>query len=121
MIKSMTGYGAAKGEAAGLSLGVELKSVNNRYLDVSVKLPRALMFAEEPMRAAVAKHISRGKVDVFVTADAAASDSVEVRVNGTSSRRGCLRYSSGRSLAMTPCASAKARSSATMCSGGWTR
>lgn len=81
MIKSMTGYGAAKGEAAGLSLGVELKSVNNRYLDVSVKLPRALMFAEEPMRAAVAKHISRGKVDVFVTADAAASDSVEVRVN----------------------------------------
>ena len=81
MIKSMTGYGAAKGEAAGLSLGVELKSVNNRYLDVSVKLPRALMFAEEPIRAAVAKHISRGKVDVFVTADAAASDSVEVRVN----------------------------------------
>lgn len=81
MIRSMTGYGSAKGEAAGLSLSVELKSVNNRYLDVSVKLPRTLMFAEEPVRAAVARHISRGKVDVFISADASASDSFEVRIN----------------------------------------
>ena len=81
MIKSMTGYGSAKGTAAGLALSVELKSVNNRYLDVSVKLPRTLMFAEEPVRSAVAKHITRGKVDVFITADASQSDSVEVRVN----------------------------------------
>ena len=81
MIRSMTGYGAAKGVAAGLSVSVELKSVNNRYLDVSVKLPRTLMFAEEPVRSAVAKHISRGKVDVFVTVDSSASDSVEVRLN----------------------------------------
>ncbi len=81
MIKSMTGYGSAKGSAAGLALSVELKSVNNRYLDVSVKLPRSLMFAEEPVRSAVAKHITRGKVDVFITADASQSDSMEVRVN----------------------------------------
>ena len=81
MIKSMTGYGSAKGTAAGLALSVELKSVNNRYLDVSVKLPRTLMFAEEPVRSAVAKHITRGKVHVFITADASQSDSVEVRVN----------------------------------------
>lgn len=81
MIKSMTGYGSAKGTAAGLALSVELKSVNNRYLDVYVKLPRTLMFAEEPVRSAVAKHITRGKVDVFITADASQSDSVEVRVN----------------------------------------
>ena len=81
MIRSMTGYGSAKGEAVGLSLSVELKSVNNRYLDVSVKLPRTLMFAEEPVRAAVARHISRGKVDVFISADASASDSFEVRIN----------------------------------------
>ena len=81
MIRSMTGYGSAKGEAAGLSLSVELKSVNNRYLDVSVKLPRALLFAEEQIKKAVAAHISRGKVDVFVTADASGGDSVEVRVN----------------------------------------
>ena len=81
MIKSMTGYGSAKGSAAGLARSVGLKSVNNRYLDVSVKLPRTLMFAEEPVRSAVAKHITRGKVDVFITADASQSDSVEVRVN----------------------------------------
>ena len=81
MIKSMTGYGGAKGSAEGLSVSIELKSVNNRYLDVSVKLPRTLLFAEEPIRAAVGRHISRGKVDVFVTVDATASDDMEVRVN----------------------------------------
>ena len=81
MIKSMTGYGGAKGSAEGLSVSIELKSVNNRYLDVSVKLPRTMLFAEEPITAAVGRHISRGKVDVFVTVDQSASDDMEVRVN----------------------------------------
>ena len=81
MIKSMTGYGGAKGSAEGLSVSIELKSVNNRYLDVSVKLPRTMLFAEEPIKAAVGRHISRGKVDVFVTGDQSASDDMEVRVN----------------------------------------
>lgn len=81
MIKSMTGYGGAKGSAEGLSVSIELKSVNNRYLDVSVKLPRTMLFAEEPIKAAVGRHISRGKVDVFVSVDASNSDDMEVRVN----------------------------------------
>ena len=81
MIKSMTGYGGAKGSAEGLSVSIELKSVNNRYLDVSVKLPRTMLFAEEPIKAAAGRHISRGKVDVFVTVDQSASDDMEVRVN----------------------------------------
>ena len=81
MIKSMTGYGGAKGSAEGLSVSIELKSVTNRYLDVSVKLPRTMLFAEEPIKAAVGRHISRGKVDVFVTVDQSASDDMEVRVN----------------------------------------
>ena len=81
MIKRMTGYGGAKGSAEGLSVSIELKSVNNRYLDVSVKLPRTMLFAEEPIKAAVGRHISRGKVDVFVTVDQSASDDMEVRVN----------------------------------------
>ena len=81
MIKSMTGYGGDKGSAEGLSVSIELKSVNNRYLDVSVKLPRTMLFAEEPIKAAVGRHISRGKVDVFVTVDQSASDDMEVRVN----------------------------------------
>ena len=81
MIRSMTGYGAAKGMAAGLSVTVELKSVNNRYLDVSVKLPRGLLSAEDALKAAVGRHTTRGKVDMFVTVDAAESDDMEVRVN----------------------------------------
>ena len=81
MIKSMTGYGGAKGSAEGLSVSIELKSVNNRYLDVSVKLPRTMLFAEEPIKAAVGRHISRGKGDVFVTVDQSSSDDMEVRVN----------------------------------------
>ncbi len=47
MIKSMTGYGSAKGSVEGLEISVELKSVNNRYLDTSVRLPRSFIFAED--------------------------------------------------------------------------
>ena len=82
MIKSMTGYGAAKGNCAGLALRIELKSVNNRYLDCSVRLPRNLMFAEEAVKAKVQEHISRGKTDVFVTLENAEDGGVaEVKVN----------------------------------------
>jgi uncharacterized protein (TIGR00255 family) len=58
-IKSMTGYGSAKGTVAGMELTAELKSVNNRYLDVNVRMPRGFLFAEEAMKSAVGKHISR--------------------------------------------------------------
>ena len=81
MIKSMTGYGAAKGNWAGLALRIELKSVNNRYLDCSVRLPRNLMFAEETIKAKVQEHISRGKTDVFVTLENAEGGDVAVKVN----------------------------------------
>ena len=78
----MTGYGAAKGNLAGLALRLELKSVNNRYLDCSVRLPRNLMFAEEAVKAKVQEHISRGKTDVFVTLENAEDGGVaEVKVN----------------------------------------
>ena len=50
MIKSMTGYGSAKGTVEGLEITVELKSVNNRYLDTSVRLPRSFLFAEEAIK-----------------------------------------------------------------------
>jgi uncharacterized protein (TIGR00255 family) len=81
MIKSMTGYGGAKGEVEGLQITVELKSVNNRYLDTAVRLPRSFIFAEDAIKTAVQNHISRGKVDVFVTVDSNAADNAEVRVN----------------------------------------
>ena len=81
MIKSMTGYGSAKGNCCGLELSIELKSVNNRYLDCSVRLPRSFLFAEETVKSRVQSHISRGKVDVFVSVDSSAADDVRVRVN----------------------------------------
>ncbi len=81
MIKSMTGYGSAKGKCEGFDISIELKSVNNRYLDCSVRLPRSFLFAEEAIKSAVGKHISRGKVDVFVTVSNEGDDSVVVSVN----------------------------------------
>lgn len=81
MIKSMTGFGSAKGTVEGIEVTVELKSVNNRYLDTSVRLPRSFMFAEEAIKSAVQSHISRGKVDVFVSVNTAMTDDMAVVVN----------------------------------------
>lgn len=81
MIKSMTGYGSAKGQTGGLEITVELKSVNNRYLDTSVRLPRSFLFAEDAVKSAVQAHISRGKVDVFVSIDTSLADNMTVKVN----------------------------------------
>ena len=81
MIKSMTGYGSAKGVVDGLEISVELKSVNNRYLDASVRLPRSFLFAEEMIKSRVQSHISRGKVDVFVSVDSSQAGDMAVKVN----------------------------------------
>ena len=81
MVKSMTGYGSAKGQAEGLEISVELKSVNNRFLDTAVRLPRSFLFAEDAVKSAVQSHISRGKVDVFVTVDSASAGNMTVKVN----------------------------------------
>ena len=63
----MTGYGRAVETVNGREFTVELRSVNNRYLDCNVKMPRSLSFAEEAVKQAVKNAISRGKVDVFIT------------------------------------------------------
>lgn len=81
MIKSMTGYGSAKGISGKLEISVELRSVNNRYLDCSVKLPRVFVSFEENIKALIQKRISRGKVDAFVTIDSSNADDVEIKVN----------------------------------------
>ena len=61
MIRSMTGYGGAKGTVEGLSVTVELKSVNNRYLDIAVRMPRNFLFAEDAVKSTIQQHVSRGK------------------------------------------------------------
>ena len=64
---SMTGYGRGEAERNGRTLIVELKSVNHRFLDLSIKLPRALIFAEDAMKKAISARIARGHIDVFTT------------------------------------------------------
>ena len=81
MVKSMTGYGRAVETVNGREFTVELRSVNNRYLDCSVKLPRSLSFAEEAVKQAVKATISRGKVDVFITVHSETAQDVKVTLN----------------------------------------
>lgn len=81
MIKSMTGYGRAQGSFSGGELTVEIRSVNNRYLDCGVKLPRVYAFLEDAVKSAVQKTISRGKVDVFITINSAGADNVSISLN----------------------------------------
>ncbi len=77
----MTGYGSAKGQAGDLQISVEVKSVNNRYLDASVRMPRSFLFAEDAVKSAIGRHISRGKVDMFINVDSSAADDMSVKVN----------------------------------------
>ncbi|MCF2661030.1 YicC/YloC family endoribonuclease [Pseudoflavonifractor phocaeensis] len=77
----MTGYGRAEETVNGCTITVELRSVNNRYLDCSVRIPRLYLFAEDAIKSRVQNTISRGKVDVFVTLDNAGADKVQVSVN----------------------------------------
>ena len=81
MIKSMTGYGRAREMLNKRDITVEVRSVNNRYLDCTVKMPRMYSFAEDAVKQHVQKAISRGKVDVFITVDASAADVAKVTVN----------------------------------------
>ena len=81
MVKSMTGYGRARETLNGRDITVEVRSVNNRYLDCTVKVPRAYIFVEDAVKSRVQKAVSRGKVDVFITIDATAADETVVSVN----------------------------------------
>ena len=81
MVKSMTGYGRGDQSFEGLQVTVELRAVNNRYLDCTVKMPRAYIFAEDAMKAKVQSAVGRGKVDVFVTIAHSAGNDLVVTVN----------------------------------------
>ena len=81
MIKSMTGYGRAVQTANGREFTVEVRSVNNRYLDCNVKLPRMVSFAEDAVKQAVKNAISRGKVDVYITIKSEAETDTKITLN----------------------------------------
>lgn len=81
MIKSMTGYGKANISKNLREYQVEVKSVNHRYLDVSVKMPRSLSYLEEEIKKAVSAKVTRGKVDVFITFNNNSLEGREIKIN----------------------------------------
>ena len=86
MVRSMTGYGRARQTLNGRDITVEVRSVNNRYLDCTVKMPRTYVFAEDAIKSRVQKSISRGKTDVFITIESAGAEQTVVAVNESLAR-----------------------------------
>lgn len=81
MIHSMTGYGRAVETRNGREITVEIRSVNNRFLDCAVKLPRAFSYAEDAVKQKVKESVSRGKVDVFIGVNTVESENVRISLN----------------------------------------
>ena len=81
MIKSMTGFGRCEVAENNRKFTVEMKAVNHRYLDVNIKLPKALNFFESSIRSELKNYIARGKVDVFVTYEDLSENTSMVRYN----------------------------------------
>ncbi len=80
-MKSMTGYGRAKEQLSGRTITVELRAVNHRYLDCTVKAPRQYGFLEDAVKKAAAARIARGKVEVYVAVEVQEGGDVAVTVN----------------------------------------
>ena len=78
---SMTGYGSAQTERDGRMITVEVKSVNHRFLDLSFRLPKGLLYLEDDLRRGVSSRISRGHAEVFVTYKNRRADAVRMTVN----------------------------------------
>ena len=81
MIHSMTGYGRAVKTLNGREITVEMRSVNNRFLDCSVKMPRAFSYAEDAVKQKIKEQVSRGKVDVFISVNALEGENVKISLN----------------------------------------
>ncbi|MDD2446575.1 MAG: YicC family protein [Tissierellia bacterium] len=81
MIKSMTGYG--KGEASNdlYKLKVEIKAVNHRYSDISIKIPRQISYLEDKIKKDIKKEINRGKIDVYINLEYISESDIEVKVD----------------------------------------
>ncbi len=77
----MTGYGRAVKTLNGREITVELRSVNNRFLDCTVKMPRAFSYAEDAVKQKVKENVSRGKVDVFISVNAVEGENIKVSLN----------------------------------------
>lgn len=78
MIKSMTGYGRYSDSIDGFEISFEIRSVNNRYLDTNIRLPRIYGYLEEKIKKAIQKKAARGKVDAFLTVERPAGETAEI-------------------------------------------
>lgn len=81
MIKSMTGYGRSVHENKGREYSVEIKSVNNRFSDINVKMPRSLNYLEEKIKKEILKSISRGKVDLYISFNNNSDTGKTIKIN----------------------------------------
>lgn len=81
MIKSMTGYGRCENESEGRKFSVEIKSVNHRYNDISIRLPKSMNYLEDRTRKTLMKKIMRGKTDVYIGFESFSEDDVNIKVN----------------------------------------
>ncbi len=81
MVKSMTGFGRCEVSEGDRKITVEMKSVNHRYLDVNIKMPKKLNFFEAAIRSELKNYISRGKVDIFITYEDFSESTFGVRYN----------------------------------------
>jgi uncharacterized protein (TIGR00255 family) len=81
MVRSMTGFGRGKYEIDGRNYTVEIKSVNHKYNDISIKLPKFLNCLEDGIRKQISSAIARGKVDVFITFENYSSKGTNIRIN----------------------------------------
>lgn len=77
----MTGYGCASGFSGKTAISIELRSVNNRFLDCNIRMPRVYTVIEDAMKTVIQKYIARGKVDVFVTIDSSQEEDVVISFN----------------------------------------
>lgn len=83
MIKSMTGFGRGRFENGGREYTVEIKAINHRYNDISIRMPRYLMSLEDKVRSYISKNISRGKIDVFITLVNMSDEGRNIKVDRT--------------------------------------
>ena len=81
MLKSMTGFGRGEYEDDNFSITVEMKTVNHRYNEVAIRLPRFLNPLEDRIRKTILKTVSRGRIDVFINADYTTSDNCTLKVD----------------------------------------
>jgi uncharacterized protein (TIGR00255 family) len=81
MVMSMTGFGRASTESEGVKFTVEVKTLNHRYLDINIRLPRNVSFLEEDIRNLIKDNLARGRVDVYISSSVQGGEMTRVEVN----------------------------------------